>query len=212
MNRINIAIADDYKVFRDGLKAILSADENIEVVLEADNGAELLEALTSISPDIILMDLKMPVMGGIEATNIVRQRYPQIKVLVISMYEDEKFITHLVKSGANGYLLKNTEPEDIRSAIYALTENGYFFNEPIENTLLRELILKNNLLPTFKENIELTETEKEILVHLCNDPLDKNITRKERECLMEKIGVRNTAGLVMYALVTGLEDGTVISN
>ncbi len=212
MNRINIAIADDYKVFRDGLKAILSADENIEVVLEADNGAELLEALASISPDIILMDLKMPVMGGIEATNIVRQRYPQIKVLVISMYEDEKFITHLVKSGANGYLLKNTEPEDIRSAIYALTENGYFFNEPIENTLLRELILKNNLLPTFKENIELTETEKEILVHLCNDPLDKNITRKERECLMEKIGVRNTAGLVMYALVTGLGNGTVISN
>lgn len=212
MNRITIAIADDYKVFRDGLKAILSADENIEVVLEADNGAELLEALASISPDIILMDLKMPVMGGIEATNIVRQRYPQIKVLVISMYEDEKFITHLVKSGANGYLLKNTEPEDIRSAIYALTENGYFFNEPIENTLLRELILKNNLLPTFKENIELTETEKEILVHLCNDPLDKNITRKEKECLMEKIGVRNTAGLVMYALVNGLEDGTVISN
>jgi len=204
MSSITIAIADDYKVFRDGLKAILSADENIEVVLEADNGAELLESLASISPDIILMDLKMPVMGGIEATNIVRQRYPQIKVLVISMYEDEKFITHLVKSGANGYLLKNTEPEDIRSAIYALTENGYFFNEPIENTLLKELILKNNLIPTFKEAIELTETEKETLVQLCKDPLNKNITRSEREYLMEKIGVRNTAGLVMYALVSGL--------
>ncbi|MBL7746811.1 MAG: response regulator transcription factor [Chitinophagaceae bacterium] len=204
MSSITIAIADDYKVFRDGLKAILSADENIEVVLEADNGAELLEALAYISPDIILMDLKMPVMGGIEATNIVRQRYPQIKVLVISMYEDEKFITHLVKSGANGYLLKNTEPEDIRSAIYALTENGYFFNEPIENSLLKELILKNNLIPTFKEAIELTKTEKETLLRLCKDPLDKNITRSEKEYLMEKIGVRNTAGLVMYALVSGL--------
>ncbi len=206
MNPITVAIADDYKVFREGLKAILSADENIITLFEADNGAELLDALQTQSPDIILMDLKMPVMGGIEATKEVRKKYPHIKVLVISMYEDDKFITHLVKNGANGYLLKNTEPEDIRRAIYSLTENGYYFNEPIENELLKELILKNNLLPSFNEHIELSGTEKEILKSLCREPQDKAITREIRQGLMEKIGVRNTAGLVMYALVNGLSD------
>ncbi|MEQ1678201.1 MAG: response regulator transcription factor [Chitinophagaceae bacterium] len=206
MNPITVAIADDYKVFREGLKAILSADENIVILFEADNGAELLDTLQTQSPDIILMDLKMPVMGGIEATKEVRKKYPHIKVLVISMYEDEKFITHLVKNGANGYLLKNTEPEDIRRAIYALTENGYYFNEPIENELLRELILKNNLIPSFNEHIELSGNEKEILKSLCREPQDKSITRQTRQGLMEKIGVRNTAGLVMYALMNGLEE------
>lgn len=206
MSKITIGIADDYKVFRDGLKAVLSADENIEIILEADNGAELLEALQTQRPDIILMDLKMPVMDGMKATIEVRKKYPQIKVLVISMYEDEKFITHLVKTGANGYLLKNTEPVDIRKAIYAVTENGYYFNEPIENNLLKELILKNNLLPSFNDNIELTGNEKETLKLLCREPRDENIGEETREHLMKKIGVRNTAGLIMYALVNGLED------
>lgn len=206
MNPITVAIADDYKVFREGLKAILSADENIVILFEADNGAELLDTLQTQSPDIILMDLKMPVMGGIEATKEVRKKYPHIKVLVISMYEDEKFITHLVKNGANGYLLKNTEPEDIRHAIYSLTENGYYFNEPIENELLRDLILKNNLIPSFNEHIDLSGTEKEILNSLCREPQDKSITRETKHDLMEKIGVRNTAGLVMYALVNGLAE------
>ncbi|MBL7730525.1 MAG: response regulator transcription factor [Chitinophagaceae bacterium] len=201
---ITIGIADDYRVFREGLKAILSQDDNIEVILEADNGAEMIEALKTTVPDIILMDLKMPVLDGMKATRIVRDTYPQVKVLVISMYEDEQFITHLVKNGANGYLLKNTEPEDIRRAIYALTENGYYFNEPIDNTLLKELIVKNNLLPVFNPGIQLDETEKEILRRLCDDPQDKNISTVTRKELMEKTGVPNTAGLVMYALVSGL--------
>lgn len=201
---ITIGIADDYRVFREGLKAILSQDDNIEVILEADNGAEMIEALKTTVPDIILMDLKMPVLDGMKATRIVRDTWPQVKVLVISMYEDEQFITHLVKNGANGYLLKNTEPEDIRRAIYALTENGYYFNEPIDNTLLKELIVKNNLLPVFNPGIQLDESEKEIFRRLCDDPQDKNISTVTRKELMEKTGVPNTAGLVMYALVSGL--------
>lgn len=204
MTPIRIVIADDYPVFRDGLKAILSYDENISIIAEADNGAELLALLPANMPDIILMDLKMPVMGGMEATKLVKEKYPEIKVLVISMYEDEKFITHLVKTGANGYLLKNTEPEDIRKAIYAVTENGYYFNEPIANDLLKELILKNNLAPTFKSNIILTEAEIEILKRLSLHPADTRVSSEMRHQLMEKTGVPNTAGLIMYALVNGL--------
>jgi DNA-binding NarL/FixJ family response regulator len=206
VTKIKIAIADDYPVFRDGLKAILSSDENISFILEADNGAELMEGLITHSPDIILMDLKMPVMGGMEATKLVREKYPHIKVLVISMYEDEMFISHLVKTGANGYLLKNAEPEDIRRAVYAVTENGYYFNEPIANNLLRELILKNNLAPSFNITAELTDEDKDILRRLSRVPGDTTISSETRHLLMEKTGVRNTAGLVMYALVNDLAD------
>lgn len=204
--RITIAIADDYKVFRDGIKAVLDNEENIQVILEADNGVELLEGLQTHTPDIILMDLKMPVMGGMEATVEVRKKYPHIKVLVISMYEDEKFITHLVKTGANGYLLKNAEPEDIRQAIYAVMKNGYYFNEPIEKTLLKELIQKNDLEPSFNDNIQLSESEQSMLALLARTPLTNALTPKIKQQLMEKIGVPNTAGLIMYAVVSGLSN------
>ena len=124
MSKIKIAIADDYKIYRDGLKVGLSADENLEVVAEADNGEDLLKLLEQYTPDVILMDLKMPIMDGMEATKVVRKKYPAIKVLVITMYEDDKFIIHLMENGANGYLLKNTEPEEIRKSIYSVHENA----------------------------------------------------------------------------------------
>ena len=107
MSKIKIAIADDYKVYRDGLKVSLSADETLIVVAEAGNGEELLKELEIHPTDVILMDLKMPVMDGMEATKAVRKKYPLIKILVITMYGDEKFITHMKEIGAHGYLLKN---------------------------------------------------------------------------------------------------------
>ena len=141
MSKIKIAIADDYKIYRDGLKVGLSADENLEVVAEADNGEDLLKLLEQYTPDVILMDLKMPIMDGMEATKVVRKKYPAIKVLVITMYEDDKFIIHLMENGANGYLLKNTEPEEIRKSIYSVHENGYYFNDVVNKALLKKLVL-----------------------------------------------------------------------
>ena len=122
MSTIKIAIADDYKIYRDGLKVALSTDENLEVIFEADNGEELMKGLETISPDVIIMDLKMPIMDGMEATKEVRKKYPSIKVLVVTMYDDDKFIIHLMENGANGYLLKNTEPDEIRKSIYSVHE------------------------------------------------------------------------------------------
>jgi len=130
MNKIKIAIADDYKVYRDGLKISLSADENLLVVAEADNGEELLKELETHATDVILMDLKMPIMDGMEATKAVKKKYPSIKILVVTMYGDEKFISHMKEIGADGYLLKNTEAEELRKAIYAVYEKGYYFNTP----------------------------------------------------------------------------------
>jgi len=131
MSKIKIAIADDYKVYRDGLKVSLSADETLIVVAEAGNGEELLKELEIHPTDVILMDLKMPVMDGMEATKAVRKKYPLIKILVITMYGDEKFITHMKEIGAHGYLLKNAESEELRKAIHSVYKEGYYFNEPI---------------------------------------------------------------------------------
>jgi DNA-binding NarL/FixJ family response regulator len=214
MKKIKIAIADDYKIYREGLKVGLSSDENLDIILEADNGEDLLKELESFSPDVILMDLKMPVMDGMEATKAVRKKYPAIKVLVVTMYEDDKFIIHLMENGANGYLLKNAEPEEIKKSIYAVHENGYYFNDLVNKALLKKLILKNNFKPSFNQNIDLTERELQVLKLICEEKTAAEIGKEIflsprsvegiRQRLIEKIGVRNTAGLVMFAIKNGV--------
>ena len=216
MSTIKIAIADDYKIFREGLKVGLSADENLEVIMEADNGEDLLKALETNTPDVIIMDLKMPIMDGMEATIAVRKKYPSIKVLVVTMYDDDKFIIHLMENGANGYLLKNTEPDEIRKSIYAVHENGYYFNDVVNKALLKKLVLKNNLKPSFNQNVELTERELEVLKLICVEKTAAEIAKDIflsprsvegiRQRLIEKIGVRNTAGLVMFAVKNNMVD------
>ena len=214
MSKIRIAIADDYKIFRDGLKVGLSADENLEVVFESDNGEDLLKALETDVPDVIIMDLKMPIMDGMEATKMVRKQHPSVKVLVVTMYEEDKFIIHLMEKGANGYLLKNAEPDEIRKSIYAVHENGYYFNDLVNKALLKKLVLKNNLKPSFNQNVELTEREMEVLKLICEEKTAAEIAKEIylsprsvegiRQRLIEKVGVRNTAGLVMFALKNGI--------
>jgi len=120
MPKFKIAIADDYPVYRDGLQVTLSADENLEIIFEADNGQELLEKMNAELPDLVIMDYKMPVMDGMAATRMIKEKYTTVKVLVISMFHDEKFINHLMDNGADGYLLKDAEPEQIMSTIHQL--------------------------------------------------------------------------------------------
>jgi DNA-binding NarL/FixJ family response regulator len=216
MSKIKIAIADDYKIYRDGLKVGLSADENLDVITEADNGEDLLKELEKKLPDVIIMDLKMPIMDGMEATKMVRKKYPSIKVLVVTMYEDDKFIIHLMENGANGYLLKNAEPEEIRKSIYAVHENGYYFNDLVNKALLKKLVLKNNLKPSFNQNVDLSERELQVLKLICEEKTAAEIGKEIflsprsvegiRQRLIEKIGVRNTAGIVMFAVKNGLAD------
>ena len=214
MSKITIAIADDFKIFRDGLKVGLSMDDNLDVIAEADNGEDLLKLLETIHPDIILMDLNMPILDGMEATKRVKKQYPTIKVLVVTMYDDDKFIIHLMEIGANGYLLKNAEPEEIRKSIYAVHENGYYFNDLVNKALLKKLVLKNNLRPSFNNNIEFTEREQEVLKLICEEKTATEIGKEIflsprsvegiRQRLIEKVGVRNTAGLVMFAIKNGI--------
>jgi len=216
MNPIRIAIADDSKIYREGFKLCLSSDKNLRVISETGNGEELVKTIEKDLPDIIIMDLNMPVMDGMEATKIIRKKYEHVKVLVVTMYDSEKFIIYLLENGANGYLLKNAEPTEIIKAIYTVHENGYYFNDLVNKVLLKNLVTKNNLKLSFNKNIKLTEREQEVLKMICEEKtieeigqaflLSERSVEGIREKLIEKVGVRNTAGLVMFAVKNGLTD------
>lgn len=214
MEKIRYIIADDHKIFRKGLVFSLSDFEELEFLAEAENGKVLIELLNDKRPHVILMDLKMPEMDGIEATQVIHQLYPDIKVIILSMYDDEKFIVHLMETGASGYLLKNSEPDEIKNAILGAYTNGYYFTDMVNRAMLQKIVTHKQFKPTFNNDIQLNDRELEILKLICEEHTAPEIAKMIflsprtvegiRGKLIEKIGVRNTAGLVMYAVRNGL--------
>ncbi|WP_276135175.1 response regulator transcription factor [Polluticoccus soli] len=214
MPAIKFAIADDHKIFRQGLRFALSNDKGIDCIGEADNGRKLLELLEQQQPDVALIDLKMPEMDGIDTTKEIRRLYPDMKIIILTMFDDEHFIVHLMENGANGYLIKNAEPDEIKTAIRSAHETGYYFNDLVSNTMLKSLMQKQKASPRFKPEIKLNDRELEVLRLICAEHTAAEIGEKVflsartvegiRANLLEKIGVRNTAGLVMYAVKNGI--------
>lgn len=215
-NNIKVAIADDHKIFRSGVINTLTPYENINVVFEAEDGVHLLEIMEQQQPDVILMDLKMPNMDGIEATKKVREKYAHVKVIVLTMYEDDNFIVHLIEMGANAYLLKNAEPGEIYEAICTTYEKGFYFNENVNLALLKKVMhkTKQQFKPTFQAEVPLTDRELEVLRLICEELTTQQISEKIflsprtveglRQKLLEKTGAKNIVGLVMYAFRNGL--------
>lgn len=216
LSPIKVAIADDHKIFRRGVIDTLTPFANISVVFEAEDGEHLLQIMESDIPDVILMDLKMPKMDGIQATIKVKEKYPDVKIIILTMYEDDNFIVHLVENGANAYLLKNSEPEEIYEAICTTFDKGFYFNENVNLALLKKVLHKNKqqFKPTFQNKVQLTEREMEVLQLICNEFTTQEISEQIflsprtveglRQKLLEKMNVKNTVGLVMYAFRNGL--------
>ena len=212
---IKVAIADDHKIFRSGVINTLTPYENINVMFEAEDGKHLLEIMEDQQPDVILMDLKMPNMDGIEATKRVREKYAHVKVIVLTMYEDDNFIVHLIENGANAYLLKNAEPDEIYEAICTTYEKGFYFNENVNLALLKKVMHKNKqqFKPSFQSEVPLTDRELEVLRLICGELTTQQISEKIflsprtveglRQKLLEKTGAKNIVGLVMYAFRNG---------
>lgn len=210
---ISYIIADDHKIFRQGLKMALMDDHKLKCIGEAGNGLELLNIIKTKTPDVVLLDLKMPEMDGVETLKVLKEQNPELKVIVLTMFDDEHFILHMMETGANGYLLKNADPAEIKNAIHSVYDNVYYFNDLVNTTLLRKVVLLKNA-PRFKEEIKLNEKETEILKLICQEYTAAEIGKKIflstrtiegiRSVLLEKIGVRNTAGLVMYAVKNGI--------
>ncbi len=216
MSQIKVAIADDHKIFRKGVILSMRTYPNIKFVQEADNGDELLDGIVENQPDVILMDLRMPHKDGIETTKIIHKLYPNIKILVLTMYEDERFVSHLMENGANGYLLKSTDPSEIKKAIMEVLVRGYYLNNFVNKILLKKSHTKVKTIPSLTNEITINEREREVLRLLCREytaqetALKLNISPRTVEAikdrLMERFGTKNTAGLVFFAVKNNLVD------
>lgn len=216
MQVIKVAIADDHKIFRKGVILSLRPFTNLKFVQEAENGEELLQGIPASEPDVILMDLRMPLKDGIETTKTLSKQYPHIHVIVLSMYEDENFIYHLMENGAHGYLLKNAEPQEIRRAVMEVQEKGYYLNNFVNRVLLKRSHAKQKVVPTLNNEITLNEKEREVLKQICSGNTAQEIAQKMtisartveaiKDRLMERFGVKNTAELVYFAAKNNVVD------
>ena len=216
MDIIKVAIADDHKIFRKGVILSLRPYHNIKFVLEAENGEELIQGVESAKPDIVLMDLKMPVKDGIETTKYLNKHFPAIRILILTMYEDERFVGHLMDSGANGYLLKSTDPEEIKQGITDVMRTGFYLNNFVNRVLIKKNYAKQKFNPNLNSEVIISEREKEVLSLVCMEYTAQEIAQKMeissrtveaiKDRLMERFGVKNSVGLVFFAMKNSLID------
>jgi DNA-binding NarL/FixJ family response regulator len=207
MNKYNIALVDDHKLFREGLKLLISNLDYVENVYEASNGEEFLELMELTPCDIVLMDIEMPIMNGVEATLKALHRYPNLKVIALSMYGEEVYYYKMVEAGAKGFLLKDSGMENVQEAIETVCEGSSYFSEELLFNILQNMRSNKKM-----EEItgDLSDRELEILCHVCKglsnqeiaDELciSKRTVDKHRGNLLFKTQSKNTASLVMFAI------------
>lgn len=212
MDIIRIGLADDHDLFREGIKALLQDQNDINVMLEANNGASLLQKLETAveKPDLVLLDIRMPVMDGYETATVILEKYPDIKIVVLTMHEHERHIIKMIELGVNGYLMKNANTEDVIKSIRYVMENDYYFDNKITHIMRKMLMYKSKSNNYGTPDVELTEREKEVLTLICKEYTAKEIGEKlfishrtvegHRKKLLYKLDVKNIAGLVVFAL------------
>ena len=213
---INVAIADDHKIFRKGVILSLKAYSNINFILEAENGDELIKGVEKEQPDIVLLDLKMPVRDGIETTKYLNKHFPSIRILILTMYEDERFVGHLMESGANGYLLKSTDAAEIKQGIMDVMNTGFYLNNFVNRVLIKKNYSKQKFNPNLNTEIVISDREKEVLSLVCMEYTAQEIAQRMdisprtveaiKDRLMERFGVKNSVGLVFFAMKNSLID------
>lgn len=202
---IRLIIIDDHPVIREGIKLILTNESDIELVAVVENGLDLLKTLETIETDVILMDINMPGMNGIDATQCVKKNYPNIKVLCYSQYDEKRFVKQIIKRGANGYLLKNASARELIKAIKMVFNGGIYLSEALPNIFGEKPKRRSNYLFP-----KLTTREKDVLNEICAEKnnneiaetlfISHNTVETHRSNLLLKVGVRNTAGLVKWAI------------
>jgi len=171
---IKVMIVDDHLVVREGLKQLLEIDNDIKVIAEASNGLECLQLLEKVSPDVIFMDIKMPGISGIETTRLICQRYPYMKIIMLTIYGDGQYVTEALHAGAKGYILKKVEREELINAIRHVMENGAFLDPAVTVTVLNHF--KSDQIPlTHQEGTPLTQRELEVLQGIVAGHTDRKI-------------------------------------
>lgn len=211
---IKIVFADDHEIFRDGFRLMLTRKPEIILLAEAENGRELVQVTRQFQPDVVITDIKMPVMDGIEATRIITGEFPGIGIIGLSMFDEDDLIVDMLEAGAKGYLLKNAGKDQISEAIKAVSDGDPYYCRTTSNKLT-QMIAKSRFNPYKKTvKVEFSEREREIIELIAREFSNKEIAEKlflsirtvegHRLKIMEKTGVKNTVGLVVYAIKNNL--------
>lgn len=213
MDQINILIADDHQIFREGLTSLFEREEQIQVVAEAKNTDSILKALQQFNVHVILMDVDMGISNGIDATTVVKEKYPEVQVLALTMHAEQEYILRMLDAGASGYILKNTGKKEMLTAIQAVAQGESYYSQQVSTTLIHHL-RQPTQAKVKKEGIPLTKRELEVLRMIVEECSNTEIAEKlfisirtvdtHRRNLIQKLGVKNTAGLVKYAIQNDL--------
>jgi two-component system, NarL family, invasion response regulator UvrY len=212
LKKIQVAIADDHSLLRNALAKLIGTFEGYTVIFEADNGRDLRNKIMQhVVPDIVLLDINMPEMDGFETTQWLHKNYPHIRILALSMLSDEKTIIKMFRLGAKGYLLKNTDPAELKQALDSIVDKNVYLSEYVSGKLV--MGLHQEAEPTGKE-VVLQEKEREFLRWVCSELSYKDIAEKMflsprtiddyRQSLFNKLKVHSRVGLVMYAIKNGI--------
>jgi DNA-binding NarL/FixJ family response regulator len=209
---IKIAIADDHKIFRDGIKMALTPKEDLKMIWEAEDGKDLLHKMSIKKPDLLLMDIRMPEIDGINAIEMLRKEYEDVKIIVLSMYDDQQMISKMMEMGANAYLTKTTDPDEIYEAILTCMNEEFYFNQLVNKAVMGKLMQKKNVRRHYGTQVPVTFNEKElkILQLLGEDKTTDEISKiiflsprtieTIRQNMKNKVGAKTIGGLIMYGM------------
>jgi DNA-binding NarL/FixJ family response regulator len=216
---IRLIIADDHQMFIDGIRSALSGNETIQVIATANNGRQLLDLLEQETADVLLLDINMPELNGIEAARAIRKKFPEIRIIMLSMYLEKQMIEELVRIGASGYILKNTGMKELEQAILTVAMGKTHFSGDVTLKMMGAQTTDTyteNMLPGKEETPGLTDREIEVLKLIAREHTTPEIAEKlfisaytvetHRKNLIRKLNVKNIAGLVKYAVQQGYVD------
>jgi len=214
MKKLRILLADDHTVMRTGLRALLERQPNLEVVGESENGRETVELAGSLRPDVVVMDVCMPILNGIEATKTIVSKHPTTAVVILSMHADESYVMRALKAGARGYLLKDSAAVDLISAIHAVSQNKSFLSPKVSRILVEDYVRVLKQKGAVDSYDLLTSREREILQLLAEGKANKDVAtdlnispytvETHRRNILEKLNLHNPAELILYAVRKGI--------
>ena len=220
LKKINVLLADDHTVVRQGLRALLEAEADIRVVGEAENGRQAVMLTKKLLPDVIVLDVAMPLLNGLEATRQITRDVPATKVLILSSYSDDEYVQQLTEEGAAGYLIKQTAANDLLKAIREAQKGNAFFSPSISRRLLekcREAFVRGG--PVRKRGSRLTSREAEVLQLIAEGQANKQIAselaisiktvEKHRQQVMNKLNIHDVAGLTRHAIAKGIVESSL---
>ena len=207
---IQLALVDDHRIFRDGIRMAMKAKEFIRVLWEADDGKDMMHKLKLKRPDILIMDIKMPEMDGVKALQLIRKEYEEVKIIILSMYDDKETITKMMEYGANANLTKTADADEIYKAIITCMNEDFYFNDLVNSAVLLKLQHKKTVRKFYPSPVSFSDKELKILRLISEDKTTEEISEDVflsprtvetiRQNMKTKVGAKTIAGLLMYAM------------